>query len=174
MTLEESILRCEQDFNYPDIIDSNAGLYETVELNAVGIPSWNRLKINKKRTAFLQITSYRGISSEATHFYGKIIVEGVYVATLDNVERPRNLSNDEEINHPLYNYQYNFIIKRPVTFDEINSNPDKWYNYNAGDLTIRYNSSEELISDAKEIFRLRFIGDWNFLVKYPNGKIINI
>lgn len=176
MTLEESILRCrcEHDIEYPDIIDSNSGLYETVELNAIGIPSWNRMNPNKKRNAFLQITSYRGISSEAIHFYGKIIVDGVYVATLDNMEKPRNLSYDEEKNHPLYNYKYDFIIKRSITIEEIESNPEKWYNYNVGDFTQRYNTLTELISDAKEIFKLRFTGDWNFFVKYPNGKIIKI
>lgn len=174
MTLEESILRCEQDFNYPDIIDSNAGLYETVELNAVGIPSWNLNNPTKKRIAVLQITTYRGISSDAMHFYAKIIADGVYVATLDNLKKPRNLTYAEEANHPLYNYKYNFVVQRPITIDDINSDPKKWVAYNVGDLTQRYNSLVELISDVKEIFKLRFVGDWDFFVKYPNGKTINI
>lgn len=61
-----------------------------------------------------------------------------------------------------------------ITIEEIESNPEKWYNYNVGDFTQRYNTLTELISDAKEIFKLRFTGDWNFFVKYPNGKIIKI
>ena len=78
MTLQDAIERCKSEqYDFPDIIDSSSGLYEVPELNVVGIPTWNRINKNNNRKAVLEITSFRGISLNAIHFYGAIVVDGV-------------------------------------------------------------------------------------------------
>lgn len=176
MNIDDAIFRCKSEKNeLPKIINSDAGLYTTEDLNVIGIPSWNRINTNNnKRKVYLVISTYRGISSDAIHYYGKFVIDGVYTATLDDLDKPRNLSSEDKKNHPLYSYNYEMIIKRPITIAEIKSNPDKWYAYNVGDLTERYENIDELISDAKDIFKLRFIGDWDFFIQYPMGKKVKI
>ena len=174
MTFQEAVTRSKSE--YPEIIDSKAGLFEIDELDVVGIPSWNRNNPNKKRKAILEITTFKGISSNAVHFYGKIVVDGVYQATLNNIEKPKNISQENRKKYPLLDYHYEFEIKRPLTKTEITSAPQRWYAYTEGDLTSGYEDIEELINDAKEIIRLRFTGIWEFYVQYPRGnkEIMNI
>lgn len=175
MTLQEAIDRCKSEhYVFPDIIDASAGLYEIPELNVVGIPRWNRHNPKRKRNAVLEITTFRGISSNASHFYGRIVVDGVYQATLSDINVPRNLTNTQENEHPLLTCQYVFNIKRPITKKEIVDNSDRWYAYSEGDLTECYDSSDALINDVKEIFKLRFTGEWNFSVQYPRGQKVEL
>ena len=170
MTLQEAVNRSQSEHNtYPDIIDSSAGLYEIPELNVVGIPTWDRRKNSAKRKAVLKITTFRGISSNATHFYGTLEVDGVYNATLDNIEMSRSLTTEQQKDHPFYNYKYNLKILRPITKEEIKLNPDRTYCYTEGDLIRNFNSIKSLIDDTIKIFKLRFTGDWRFIVQYPRG-----
>lgn len=171
MNLQEAFIRCQSEhFNYPEILNSEFGLHEVTELDVIGIPSWNRNNSKNKRKAILEIRTWMGISSNAIHFYGKIIADGVYQATLSNPKKPRSLSFEEEQNHPLLNYHYELKIKRLLTKEEIESDPKRWGDcYDEGDLVEGYEKIDELINDAKEIFNLRFIGDWDFYVQYPRG-----
>lgn len=171
MNLQEAVLRCQSEhFDYPEIIDVKSGLCDFPELNVKGIPSWDRRNNGEKRKAILEITTYRGISSNAIHFYGKIVADGVYQATLDNIQKPRNLTHEQEVKYPLFNYHYDFKIKRPITKAEIEKDINRWsIYYDEGDLIEGYENISELINDAKEIFSLRFTGDWDFLVQYPRG-----
>jgi hypothetical protein len=170
MILDEAIKRCKSEqYEFPAVIDSNAGLIEILELNVIGIPTWNRFNKTKKRKIVLEITSYRGISSNAVHYYGKLVVDGVYQATLDDVEKPRNLSSEQEKKNPLLRYKYIFTIKRPLSNNEIESDPQRWEGYDEGDMTNRYETTAELINDVIEILKLRFTGEWEFTVQYPRG-----
>lgn len=175
MTIEEAVSRSKNNM-FPDIIDSKSGLYEVAELNVVGIPTWDRKKTNKKRKAILKITTHRGISTTAIHFYGKIIVDGVYQATLGNIEKVTNISQEDIKKHPFLSYDYIFEIKKPITKYDIETNPTRYYAYKPGMLTNGFDDIEELINYAKEIFKLRFTGDWEFLILYPRGnkEIVNI
>jgi hypothetical protein len=56
-----------------------------------------------------------------------------------------------------------------ITQKEIDSNPQRWQAFNEGDMTEGSESIEELISDAKKIFALRFSGKWCFVIQYPKG-----
>jgi len=171
MNREEAVKRSPSEHhNYPDIIDSNDGLIELVELDVAGIPSWNRHNSNLNRKIIVEITSYKGISWDAIHFYGKLIVDGVYQATLSNPEKPKNLSFEQEKTYPLLNYKYEFKIKRHLTKEEIEKDPQRWECYDEGDLTQGYEKLDELIKDVKEIIKLRFTGDWDVYIQYPNGK----
>lgn len=172
MNLEEVIKRSPSErFDYPGIINSNDGLFEVKDLNVLGIPSWGEKSLHKKRTIVLEITTWMGISSDAIHYYGKIVADGVYQATLDNPTKPRNLNFQEEVQYPLLNYKYEFDIRRPLPQCEINhhSYKGRWDGYDAGDLVKGYEILEELIDDFKEIIKLRFTGDWRVIIQYPRG-----
>ena len=60
---------------YPDIITSTAGLGDVIELGVTGIPSWGRVTYNR-RAITLEMSTYIGISSDAVHYYGKLVVDG--------------------------------------------------------------------------------------------------
>ena len=171
MTLQDAIHRCaSEDSIFPDNISTESGLVEIPELGVVGIPTWNRANKNALRKIILEIRTYRGISSSAVHFYGHLVVDGVYQATLGDIETPKSLTFEQEKNNPLLQYKYNFIIKRPITKEEIESNPEMWDTYKEGDLTYRFNTTESLISDTIEIIKLRFTGNWDIKVMYPSGR----
>lgn len=175
MTLQNAISRCQNDYyNYPDVIDSSAGLYKVPELNVVGIPTWNRINKNNKRKIILNITTFKGIAFNAIHYYGKLEVDGVYTATSNDVNTSRNLSSEEIKKHPLLDYKYIFNILRPITNDEIELNPNRNYYYKEGDLIKNFNSIQSLIDDTINILKLRFTGNWKFIVQYPNGEKIEM
>lgn len=173
MDLQEAANRSKDNYGiyeYPDIIDSSAGLFEVAELGVVGIPSWDRLGKGKTRKAILEIRTFCGISSDAIHCYGKLVVDGVYTATIGDLDKPKGITDGEELNYPLLNYSYQFKITRPLTRFEIDTQPKRWYCAEEGDLVEGYETMAALIADAKEIFKLRFTGIWDFYVQYPNGK----
>lgn len=60
-----------------------------------------------KIEAIINITSFRGISDRAKHFYGKLEIINLY--------------NEE--------------LFRPITQEEMSKDPDRWFSYNEGDLT---------------------------------------
>ena len=77
--------------------------------------------------AIVNISTFRGSCVEATHYYGSL-----HVISSEFIE-----------------------LKRPITQEEIDKNPDRWYNYDEGDLTNCFKSWRDVIiaagKKAKEI-----------------------
>ena len=71
--------------------------------------------------AIVNISTFRGSCVEATHYYGSL-----HVISSEFIE-----------------------LKRPITQEEIDKNPDRWYNYDEGDLMARchYRSWQESQGD---------------------------
>ena len=79
-------------------------------------------------------------------------------------------------NIPLAHYIYYLELTRPLSKKEIDEDPERWGDYyNEGDLTNCFEAIGDVVALAKEIFRLRFTGDWEFCVESPysryNGKL---
>lgn len=73
-------------------------------------------------------------------------------------------------NIPLAHYIYELVLKRPLTKEEIDKDPERWGDYyNEGDLTNCFKTIEDVIELAKQVFRLRFTGEWEFYVESPYG-----
>lgn len=72
----------------------------------------------KRLTAIISITSFRGISSDARHFYGRLCILG-----FENIE-----------------------LFRPVTQEEIEKFPDRFYCYEEGDLINAFNTWKDVIA----------------------------
>jgi hypothetical protein len=174
MDLQEAVRRSQHErLDFPDVINSSAGFIIVPEINVEGLPVWNPNRINRKRRVVLNIRTFRGISTNAIHFYGELNVEGVIARILDSepvLMNSRFLNSSEEKLYPLLTYRYDFKITRPITQKEIDSGINRWGGYlKVGDLIEAFNSVQELISDAKEIMKLRFTGDWEYLIQYPRG-----
>ena len=175
MDLKEAVTRsvCERHANHPDIIDSDYGLGEFPEIGVTGVPSWGSEKPHPKRSIVLEITTLRAITAKAIHFYGTLVVDGVSVETTGILDKPKHLSSDEQKKYPMLRSGYEFEINRLLTQKEIDGSAGtgRWDWFEAGDLTRRYVSLDQLIADAREIIKLRFRGNWDIYIKYPKGKI---
>jgi len=118
-----------------------------------------------------EIKTFKGISFDAIHYYGKLVIDGVYVSDIDNEDKPKNLSYEIEKQYPLLNYRYELEIKRPLTKEEKEDEKygDRWLGWRVGDLVDGYENMVILIEDVKEIMRVRFTGDWHFYYETPRG-----
>lgn len=150
--------------DFPLVIDDNAGLdFKDEETRAIPHRSCIYQKKSKTRCVKLEITSFRGISWNAIHYYGKLIADGIDFQLIDDPST--TTSNwDAEKKNPLYQWHYDFELRRPTTSEEINNDPDRWRGYNLGDFTSSFDTKEEIIALAKECFKMRFSGEWELWV----------
>jgi hypothetical protein len=170
MDLEQVIKQSQGErYVYPDIFPDNCGLDIVLPNDKLhAVRSWGYRKNNPKRRATLQISTFRGISFNAIHYYGKINIQGVNMEVDGEPGRSRMVFDD---NIPLAHYTYELELKRPLSKEEISEDPERWGDYyNEGDLTNCFNTIEDIIALAKEVFRLRFIGDWEFYVESPYNR----
>lgn len=152
----------ESDF--PLVIDDKAGLdYKDEKTRAIPHNSCIYQKKSKTRCVRLEITSFRGISLEAIHYYGKLVADGIGFQRLDNPRITTSNWNAKKIN-PFYQWRYEFDLRRPVTQEEINHDPDRWGDYQLGAFTASFDTKEEIIALAKECFKMRFTGEWELWV----------
>jgi hypothetical protein len=156
-------------YEYPEVLNDDAGLgIVDNEEGTHSIPSWGRRKDNLKRRVILRMSSFIGMSSDAEHYYGKLEVQGVDMAYND---RPHCSTFGDEDKDPLSGYTYRIQLKRRVTQEDKDKDKTarweaeiKWDGYRVGSLTDRFNSKEDLINFATEVFNTRFKGDWEFKI----------
>lgn len=170
MILEQVIKQSQgEKCVYPDIFTDNCGLdiiLPNDKLHAV--KSWGYTKGNSKRRATLDITTFRGVSFNAIHYYGKINIQGVNMEVDGKPGHSRMIFDD---NLPLAHYIYYLELTRPLTKEEISEDPERWGDYyHEGDLTNCFETIEDVVALAKEVFRLRFTGDWEFYVESPYSR----
>ena len=81
-------------------------------------------KTTNRPKAIIEITSYRGISSGAMHFYGKL-----------------RITSDFE----------SFELKRPITKEELEKYPDRFYFYEEGDMINAFNTWRDVIDTGAKV-----------------------
>lgn len=152
-------------FDFPLKIDDKAGLdFKDDETVAIRVNSGIFEKKSKTRCVKLEITSFRGISWGAMHYYGKMFADGIDFQRLDNPNI--TISNwFARLKNPLHQWKYEFDLRRPATQEEINHDPDRWRGYDPGDFTSSFDTKEEIIALAKECFKMRFTGEWELWVE---------
>lgn len=175
MTLEQAVKQSQGEKHvYPDVFSDSCGLDIVLPEDKLhAIRSWGYTKGNPKRRATLDITTFRGVSFNAIHYYGKIEIQGVNMECDGEPGHSRMVFDD---NIPLAHYIYYLELTRPLSKKEIDEDPERWGDYyNEGDLTNCFEAIGDVVALAKEIFRLRFTGDWEFCVESPysryNGKL---
>lgn len=160
--IRDFMLNYESDF--PLVIDDKAGLdFKDEETKAILHNSCIYQKKSKTRCVKLEITSFRGISWGAIHYYGKMIADGIDFQCLDNPKITTSNWDAKKIN-PFYQWRYEFDLRRPVTESEIDSDSDRWHGYYPGSMTTSFDTKEEIIELAKQCFKMRFTGDWELWV----------
>jgi hypothetical protein len=163
MTLEQVIKQSQNgQYLYPDVFAADCGLdiiLPEKKLHAVKL--WEH---DQNRCATVEIDTFIGISPGAIHYYGKISIQGV---GMEYDEEPGCYRMIFDRNTPLAHNSYTLRLQRPLSREEITRDPERWNYCREGDLTECFNTPEEIIALAKEVFRLRFTGDWDFYVKSP-------
>ncbi|MDE7377517.1 MAG: hypothetical protein K2N13_00965 [Paraprevotella sp.] len=153
----------ESDF--PLVIDDKAGLdYKDDETQAIPHNSCIYQKKSKTRCVKLEISSFRGISWGAMHYYGNLLADGIDFQSLDN---PKITTSNWEAakKNPLYQWKYKFELRRPLTLKEMDRDPDRWAGYMPDSFTSSFDTKEEIIALAKECFKMRFKGEWELWVE---------
>lgn len=174
-TLEQIIKQSSSDrYEYPDIFSDTCGLDIVLpEKKLHAVKSWGHHKGNMKRRATLEVTTFKGVSFNAVHYYGKISIQGV---DMEYNNKPGHSTMIFDKNLPLAHYDYELILRRPLTQAEIDNDPQRWGDYyHDGDLTNCFESIEDVLELAKEVFKMRFSGEWEFFVDSPfqsyNGRM---
>lgn len=151
-------------FDFPLKIDDKAGLdFKDEKTKAILADTCLFEKKSKTRAVKLEITSFRGISWGAIHYYGKMIADGIEFQMLNNPNCATSNFKARKLN-PLYQWSYEFDLRRPTTLEEINSDPDRWECCAAGDFTSSFETKEEIIALAKQCFKIRFAGNWELWI----------
>lgn len=151
--------------NYPDFFDVNIGK----DFHLKTRPDLF-VKINSPRTVKIEITTYRGISIGAEHYYASIIADGINICSKeirDNKEcviRHGGYICEEYSNalkeNSIWKGIYSIDVLRTVTQEMIDANPTRWEHYEAGDKTNAFDTKESVIEVAKKITAARFSKDW--------------
>lgn len=81
MNIKEAVEHCYDRRDYPEVICDDAGL----DISIPGfITKGPWVRDNSPRVIALEISTYRGVSWDAIHYYGNISVDGVYFSPEDN------------------------------------------------------------------------------------------
>lgn len=178
MELQEIVNRSiSERYTYPDIFTDDIGLDSIIPGKPLhAIPSWGMRSSNMIRRVTLRISTFRGISCNAIHYYGTLDIQGVYMEV--NGESGHSQSSYVwERDFPLSSDSYTLKLMRPITQEDKDADKkayceaDVRFKYQeVGDLTERFNSIEELIDFAKIVFKNRFKGKWEFYIESPFDK----
>ena len=108
------------------------------------------------KTVTLNITSWKGISPDAIHFYGTLEIPNTEFES-DNSKR-RYSSCGYGV--PEYIQHVKIELTRPVTQAMIDNNPEMWEWSYAEDRTTRFDSMEDVVARGVEIFNQWFEKGW--------------
>lgn len=178
LTLQEANDQSYDRGCYPDFFPVNIGddfkLESSPELF---------VKIPNPRKVRIEITSYRGISWDAVHYYAAIDADGIDRIRYEDYDgtgtkRPVAISGylGEEFNRlprekrDIWGGNYHIEVARPVTEADIAKDPHRWEHYTPGDLTNAFNSAEEAEETARAIVFARFGDGWELEIDNPYTK----
>lgn len=170
LTLQEAVDQSYDQGCYPDFFPVNIGddfkLESRPELFVI-IPNPREVRI--------EITSFRGISWNAVHYYATIEADGINRCYEDEEKRLFNTSGylGEEFNslprekRDIWGGGYRIEVARPVTKQDIADDPERWEHYAPGDNTNAFNTPEEAEEVAKAIVMARFGEGWKVVINNP-------
>nr|DAY69972.1 MAG TPA: hypothetical protein [Caudoviricetes sp.] len=177
LTLQEAVDLSYDRGRYPDFFPVNIGddfkLASRPEL-FVQIPNPRKVRI--------EISSFRGASCGAVHYYADIIADGInrrYYEEYNGEKRlfgaygylGEELDNLPREKRDIWGGNYHIGVAREVTQDEIKRNPQRWEHYDPGDHTNAFNTAEEAEATALAIVYARFSEEWKVIVVNPYIKI---
>lgn len=169
MNIKEAIEHCWDRKDCPEVFRDDAGLDISIP-GFITRGSW--IRNNSPRTVTLDVTTYRGVSWNAVHYYGNITIEGVSFSPEDrpNTYTMCKETYEAEEKNPLAAGFYKIELVRPVTYKEIEEDSSQWDGYEVGDNTNAFYSPEDVIALAKEVCKARFKGNWKLKIIDYSGK----
>jgi hypothetical protein len=150
--------------NAPLIIESNS-VENGVKVVIDGVEYFANLcwiRKSRKRTVTLNITSYRGISSDAIHYYGKLEFDGIDAEFKKDDGIWNTFPSDE---FPICWQDWKIEVLREINEEDKTTYKTRFEGYRIGEPTNRFNTREDVVNKAKQLFYKRFRGDWEFQVK---------
>lgn len=165
----ENHIQVSENYNYP-INDDFGDNLEIINSNNDIVYSWVDKRKTGKREVILDITTFRGYGN-AIHYYGNLKSYSLKFTTDKNGIGRMNTSGYSL--NGVYRKYVNFFngeLVRPITETEIKKDIDRWYGYKVGDLTNAFESEEEIIKIAKELFNILFKGNWYLTINSYSNK----
>lgn len=100
-------------------------------------------------------STWRGISTGAIHYYGKLEWWGVrYTRDGDNN------TDSSSTGFPLAGQSMHIDLKRPLTQHEKDTQPDRWVGWRVGSMVNNFNTRKELKEHAEKAFEKYFGEGW--------------
>ena len=116
MNIKEAIEHCWDRKDYPEVFRDDAGLDISIP-GFITRGSW--IRNNSPRTVTLDVTTYRGVSWNAVHYYGNIIIDGVSFSPEDS---PNTYTMCTET------YEADEITLVLIDYQKLTT--DAWFDYN--------------------------------------------
>ena len=116
-----------------------------------------------KRRLYVDITSYRGMSLDAIHYYCKIWFSDPYLR-IKSTGKITSISGYFDRHKPEECKSKSTEIVRELTQKEIDDDPIRWEYYRAGMLTNGFESIDELKTHIDFVINNRFLGDWEVVI----------
>ena len=152
---------CRDNDKYPLVFTKDLGIDIT-------IPNHPELVVRalQNPVAKIKISTFRGISWDAVHYYGKIYADGPELREIQSdgsecsivgyICKEYNEMSDEQKN--LIKGRFTIEIVRPLTQEEIDKDPKRWEMYEAGSKTNGFYHKQDIINIATKIIEYRFPG----------------
>ena len=170
--LQIAIKHCRNNgANIPDVVPVDFGVGikfkddKGIEYTTAPRDGWHG-------TVRADITSWRGISVGAIHYYAKIrIFEPNLIYIEDGKECRASIGGYFDRHKPNDAKDIDIEVVRKLTSKEIEDDPERWRGYDVGDLTNCWEDEAELIAMVKKIIRNRFKG-WKYEIENSFGGTI--
>lgn len=173
LTLQEAVDRSYDRGRYPDFFPIDLGDDFKLESRPELF-----VKIPQPREVRIEITSYRGISWNAVHYYAAIKADGIRRCYYEDFGGEKRLTSTagyicEEFSRlpkekqDIWGGDYHIEVARPVTQADIDNDPRRWEGYAPDDNTNAFNSAEEAEEAARAIVSARFAEEWKVIIDNP-------
>lgn len=162
MTLKEAVDLSLECGNFPDVIPVDFGLDLVLKTK----PEYT-ISANNPRKIRIQISTYRGISAGAIHYYACIKADGIIISeqkenktTIHGGYICEEYAKICQKNRGKYNSEYTIEVLRNLSKEEVEDDPIRWENYRPGDKTNAFYTKIEALEQAIKIAKLRFGKGW--------------
>ena len=145
--------------NLPDVITPDHGV-GLIFKDDGGI-EYTTVLYSLPREIRVSVTSFRGISFGAMHYYARISVSEPSLKFIDEHGEPQqhSISGAFDRFKPEEAKDFDIEVYRPITATELEDD-DRWHGYKAGDLVHAFETEEELYEHIVSLIKARFSGDW--------------
>lgn len=116
---------------------------------------------DEKREVIFRISTYRGISVGAIHYYGRLVV---YDLSLKHENGISNIGGSFDKFKPKEAKGFDIEIQRKITEKELKDYPDRFKGYRVGSSTSCFYTKKSLIEAGKKVFKRKFEEGWELCI----------